>query len=193
MKIYFTGSLHNKDIDKVIYQKIVELLIEAGHDVRADHILKTKQHELDAQPASERSIYYDKLNKWISAADLVVGEVSYPSTINIGHEISLALDKGKPVLALYQKGRAPGVLQGIKSERFMLIEYTYSELKKMLDYGLDEAINQVDVRFNFFISPQIGRYLDWVAQKKRVPRAVFLRKLIENEMQTDKDYEDTLK
>ena len=151
MKIYFTGSLHNKDIDKVIYQKIVELLIEAGHDVRADHILKTKQHELDAQPASERSIYYDKLNKWISAADLVVGEVSYPSTINIGHEISLALDKGKPVLALYQKGRAPGVLQGIKSERFMLIEYTYSELKKMLDYGLDEAINQVDVRFNFFI------------------------------------------
>jgi len=105
MKIYFTGSLHNKDIDKEVYAKIVHLLEADGHEVRADHILKTKQGELDAQSASERSIYYEKLNKWISNADLVVGEVSYPSTINIGHEISLALDKGKPVLALYQKGK----------------------------------------------------------------------------------------
>lgn len=188
MKIYFTGSLHNRDIDKEVYSKIVDLLIHAGHDVRADHILKTKQVDLDIQSASERSIYYDKLNKWISSADLVVGEVSYPSTINIGHEISLALDKGKPVLALYQKGRAPGVLQGIKSDRFMLVEYTLPELKKTLEYGLDEATNQVDVRFNFFISPQIGKYLDWVSQKKRIPRAVYLRKLIEEEMNSNTEY-----
>jgi hypothetical protein len=88
MKIYFTGSLHNRDIDIDTYSTIVELLVKAGHDVRADHILKTKQVDLDVQSATERSIYYDKLNKWISSADLVVGEVSYPSTINIGHEIS---------------------------------------------------------------------------------------------------------
>jgi len=188
MKIYFTGSLHNKDIDKEVYAKIVHLLEADGHEVRADHILKTKQGELDAQSASERSIYYEKLNKWISNADLVVGEVSYPSTINIGHEISLALDKGKPVLALYQKGRSPGVLQGIKSDRFMLVEYTLPELKRTLDYGLEEALNQVDVRFNFFISPQIGRYLDWVSQKKRIPRAVYLRKLIEEEMNSNTEY-----
>lgn len=190
MKIYFTGSLHNKDIDKEIYTKIVDLLVSSGHDVRADHILKTKQVDLDIQSASERSIYYEKLHKWISSADLVVGEVSYPSTINIGHEISLALDKGKPVLALYQKGRAPGVLQGIKSERFMLVEYTIPELKKTLQYGLEEAFNQVDVRFNFFISPQIGRYLDWVSQKKRIPRAVYLRKLIEEEMNSNDEYKE---
>lgn len=191
MKIYFTGSLHNRDIDKETYSKIVDLLINFGHDVRADHILKTKQVDLDVQTASERSIYYDKLNKWISGADLVVGEVSYPSTINIGHEISLALDKGKPVLALYQKGRAPGVLQGIKSDRFMLVEYTLPELKKTLEYGLEEALNQVDVRFNFFISPQIGKYLDWVSQKKRIPRAVYLRKLIEEEMHSNSEYSET--
>lgn len=190
MKIYFTGSLHNKDIDKQVYEKIVSLLETSGHEVRSDHILKTKQLDLDTQSASDRSIYYEKLHKWISSADLVVGEVSYPSTINIGHEISLALDKGKPVLALYQKGRAPGVMQGIKSDRFMLVEYTLPELKKTLDYGLDEALNQVDVRFNFFISPQIGRYLDWVSQKKRIPRAVYLRKLIEEEMKSNSEYSE---
>lgn len=191
MKIYFTGSLHNKDIDKEIYSKVVRLLEQEGHDVRADHILKADPVDLGTQSASDLTIYYEKLNKWIANTDLVVGEVSYPSTINIGHEISLALDKGKPVLALYQKGRAPGVLQGIKSERFMLIEYTLSDLKKTLDYGLEEALNQIDVRFNFFISPQIGRYLDWISQKKRIPRAVYLRKLIEEDMGNNSEYNES--
>jgi len=70
----------------------------------------------------------------------------------------------------------------------MLVEYTLPELKRTLDYGLEEALNQVDVRFNFFISPQIGRYLDWVSQKKRIPRAVYLRKLIEEEMNSNTEY-----
>ncbi len=191
MKIYFTGSLHNKDIDIDLYSKIVSLLETGGHTVEADHILKTKQIDLDTQTASERSIYYDKLNKRMTGADLIVCEVSYPSTINIGHEVSLALDKGKPVLALYQKGRAPGVLQGIKSDRFMLFEYTLPELKSTLEYGLEEALAQVDVRFNFFISPQIGRYLDWVSQKKRIPRAVYLRKLIEEEMKNNSEFNES--
>lgn len=190
MKVYFTGSLHNKDIDKEIYSKIVDLIVNGGHEVRSDHILKAKQVDLDAQSASERSIYYDKLNKWMSAADLIVAEVSYPSTINIGHEVSLALDKGKPVLALYQKGRAPGVLQGIKSERFMLVEYTIGDLKRTLEYGLEESLAQVDVRFNFFISPAIGRFLDWVSKKKRLPRAVYLRRLIEEDMRANKEYNE---
>ncbi|MFZ2199534.1 MAG: nucleoside 2-deoxyribosyltransferase [Microgenomates group bacterium] len=191
MKIYFTASLHNKDIDRELYRKIVTVLEDQGHSVHADHILKTQLVDLDSHTASERSTFYEKLNKWMSSADLVVCEVSYPSTINIGHEVSLALDKGKPVLALYQKGRAPGVLQGIKSDRFMLIEYTLNDLKDTVVYGLEEAMAQVDVRFNFFISPQIGKYLDWVSQKKRIPRAVYLRKLIEEEMKGNTEYSES--
>ena len=190
MKVYFTGSLHNKDIDKKVYQQIVDILIEKNHKVRYEHILKSTLIDLDAQNAVERSTYYNKLNKWISSADLVVCEVSYPSTINIGHEVSLALDKGKPVLALYQKGRSPGVLQGIKSDRFLLVEYTLNDLESTLDYGLEEAAAQVDVRFNFFISPGIGRYLDWIAKKRRVPRAVYLRRLIESDMKENKKYNE---
>lgn len=188
MKIYFTGSLHNRDIDKRTYREIVKLLTAKGHNVKAEHILDKEPVKLDTQSPAERSLYYDKLNKWISDADLVVCEVSYPSTINIGHEVSLALDKGKPVLALYQKGRNPGVLQGIKSEKFLLVEYTADDVDDALIYGLDEAVSQMDVRFNFFISPAIGRYLDWVARKKRIPRAVYLRRLIEVEMKENKDY-----
>lgn len=190
MKIYFTGSLHNRDIDKILYTRIVDYVKKLGHEVKYDHILSSEIVNLDKQTASDRITYYDKLNKWISSSDLVLCEVSYPSTINIGHEVSLALGKGKPVIALYQRGRAPGVLQGLTSERFVLVEYTDDDLERVVNYALEDAGSQVDVRFNFFISPQIGTYLDWVSKKKRLPRAVYLRKLIEEDMKSNKDYSE---
>lgn len=188
MKIYFTGSLHNKDIDKKIYKKIIRYLEKIGNNVKADHILFPTIEDLDRQTMTERMSYYKKLDQWISQSDLVVCEVSYPSTLNIGHEVSLALDKGKPVLALYKKNREPGVLVGISSERLILMEYSDNDLEKVTKEGLSEASDQMDVRFNFFISPRIGTYLDWISKNKKTPRAVYLRKLIEEDM-SKSDYE----
>jgi hypothetical protein len=44
------------------------------------------------------------------------------------------------------------------------------------------------VRFNFFVSPKILTYLDWVGQKRMIPKSVFLRNLIEREMKKDRDF-----
>jgi len=55
---------------------------------------------------------------------------------------------------------------------------------------LEEAKRRMDVRFNFFVSPKILAYLDWVAQKRMVPRSVFLRNLIEKEMKKDKGFRE---
>lgn len=188
MKIYFTGSLHNRGIDKNLYQKIVDVLQKMGHSVKADHILDASVGQLEHQSATQRTTYYQRLNQWINSSDVIVCEVSYPSTLNIGHEVSLALDKGKPIVALYQKNREPGVLQGISSEKFQLLEYSDEDLKGVLQYGLEEATGQIDVRFNFFISPEIQQYLDWVAKYKRTPRAVYLRELLEKDMGENKDW-----
>lgn len=188
MKIYFTGSLHNKDIDKSVYRKITEVIEALGHTINAPVLDLTVEY-LNNQSKADRAKYYKKLKKLISRVDVVVGEVSYPSTINIGHEVTLALDAGKPIVALYQKGREPGVLQGIDSDKFVLLEYGNGDLKQVLEYGLEEAQEQMDVRFNFFVSPQIGNYLDEIAKKKRVPRAVYLRRLIEADMKKHPDFE----
>ena len=188
MKIYFTGSLHNLDSDKDVYLQIVKTVESFGYSVKADHILKTTKEELDKKTAPERTSFYKELNRFITASDVVVAEVSFPSTINIGHEVSLALDKGKPIIALYQPGREPGVLQGIHSDRFILLEYTLTDLKTVLEYGLEEAAAQIDIRFNFFVSPEIASYLDYVAKKRKLPRAVYLRRLIEEDMAKNSDY-----
>jgi hypothetical protein len=49
-------------------------------------------------------------------------------------------------------------------------------------------LENIDTRFNFFISPKIGNFLDWIAKKKKLPRAVYLRKLIEDDMDKNKEY-----
>ena len=56
--------------------------------------------------------------------------------------------------------------------------------------AIEKAREKVDVRFNFYISPEIGRYLDWISQRKKLPRSVFLRGLVERHMHADKEYRD---
>ena len=188
MKIYFTGSLHNEGIDKELYRTIVDFLEKMGHVVKADHILRVDKSALETQTVSQRSEFYKKLQRWISSSDIVVAEISYPSTLNIGHEISMAIDKGVPVVGLYRNGRPPGLLLGISSEKLLLVEYTIDSLFDILKDAVEEVASKMDTRFNFFISPQIGAYLDWIAKNKRIPRAVYLRRLIENDMQQNKEY-----
>ena len=149
MKIYFTGSLHNRDIDKKIYRRIISYLEKLGNTVKADHILYPTVEDLDRQTLTQRVGYYKDLDRWIKQSDLVVCEVSYPSTLNIGHEVSLALDKGKPVLALYQKNREPGVLLGISSEKLILMEYSENDLEKIakikaFEANIDKFIKPID-------------------------------------------------
>jgi hypothetical protein len=94
----------------------------------------------------------------------------------------MALNMGKGVIALYMKNKYPFLLGGIQSDRLVIEEYAPKNVKEVLKMAFDQLTEQMDVRFNFFISPSIGAYLDWVAKTKKEPRAVYLRKLIEEDM-----------
>ena len=81
-------------------------------------------------------------------------------------------------------------LLGLKSEKVIWVEYNDNNLKEVLTEALVKAKDQSDVRFNFFVSPKILNYLDWIAKKRMTPRSVFLRDLIEKEMKKDEDEEN---
>ena len=161
---------------------MIKTLKDLGHTVISDHVLNNSIEEMDAWTTKDRTEYHRKMSKAITTCDLAVCEVSFPSTISIGHEVTLALDKGKPVIGLYQPGKEPGVLQGIHSDKFMMYEYDAKNLAEVLEYAMDEASEKIDVRYNFFISPKMARFLDVVAKDKKLPRAVYLRQLIEEDM-----------
>lgn len=189
MKTYFTASLLYRKERINFYKAIVDTLTTLGHTVTGFDVLTGPVE--DVMQLSDTAVVqsYKKFLKWIAACDQVVVEASFPSTINIGHEISIALEKGKPVIALYQKGQKPFFLVGMESEKLMLIEYTNEkDLATHLNEALQGAKELVDTRFNFYISPEINYYLDWINQNKKLPRAVFLRSLLEKAMKADKDF-----
>lgn len=191
MKVTFVAS-HSQSSDLgEYYERIKKVLEERGYTVYAGTLFakqdKSREY-LDNQKKREEW-YKDSIAK-VRESDVVVVETSYPSTANVGHELTYALDLGKPVIALYKSGRDPFFLRGRVDDKLTILPYTTYDLEQVLANAFDYALSTQDVRFNFFISPQIGRYLDWVSQKKRIPRAVFLRKLIEQEMQKDSHYKD---
>lgn len=194
MKVTFVAS--HSQISELgdFYTRINKVLVDRGYTVYSGTLFDKKHNTaVFVDDQKKREEWYKESISKIREADVVVVETSYPSTANVGHELTYALDLGKPVIALYKSGRDPFFLRGRVDDKLTILPYTTYDLEQVLINAFDYALAIQDVRFNFFISPQIGRYLDWVAQKKRVPRAVFLRKLIENEMLGDKEYEETLK
>src|SRR3990172_4236242 len=109
MTAYFTASIVGKKQYEPNYLAILHLLEQKHINVLANHILNTSENEIRLETREERLDFQDKLDSWISQADFVVAEVSFPS-ISVGYEISLALHRGKPVLVLYSNGHPPSLL-----------------------------------------------------------------------------------
>ena len=190
MKIYFVGSIAAYESNVYDYKLITSTLRALGHEVFDTHM----ERSLDAvksDSSAYRANYYKELIKKIKMSDVVVAEVSFPSSINIGHEITLALEYEKPVFALYVHGKSPMMLEGNLNEKFIMGEYSTSnedDFKVLLEKNLEKLIGLSDIRFNFFISPKMSRFLDWISKDRMIPKAVFLRKLIEDEIDKAKDF-----
>ncbi len=190
MRIYFSAAVSLSSYYGENYKKIVDVLEKLGHQVVHEHITLNSLDKIFSKSRHDNIEFYKKIVKEINKADVVVAEVSFPSTLNVGHEVSLALEKGKPVLALYAEDKTSPFFEGIGNDLLFYHGYKISELESFLPKLINEVIKRADVRFNFFISPEIGRYLDWVNQNKKIPRAAFLRGLIERAMKIDKQFED---
>lgn len=188
MKIYFAAAISQKETFGEMYLKIVKALQDGGHKVQHEHITKSTMQDVIIKSNDERVKYYQKALRWISAADVVVIEASFPSTLNIGHEITVSLNRGKPVIVLYKKGHDSFFLHGLTSDRLFLVEYTEDNISEVVKDSLEYAKDQADTRFNFFISPSLSHYLDWISQRLKVPRSVYLRRLIKEDRDKHPEY-----
>lgn len=186
MKIYFVGSISGKEQYIDNYKVIITALKKVDHEVMENTIEPSKNYVYSLSDEGKIEQYKNVL-RWITTADMVVAEASF-SSMGVGYEISLALEKGKPVLVLYEEGHAPHFLEGIRSDKLLIEKYTKNNLEEVIQAGVEYLSDQQDTRFNFFISPKHQHYLDWVAKHRKIPRAVFLRNLIDEEMYQDKGY-----
>ena len=187
MKVYFTASLRGKEEFGEYYTKIVKYIESRGHKMISNHVFVNDSKSIAAQDKAHALKAYHQLVDSIKKADIFISEVSTQS-ISVGHELTEAMNLNKPVVVMYMGERRPSMLFGSGYEKLQMIQYTVDNYEALLDHALEEAGKHTDVRFNFFVSPKILNYLDWVAQKRMIPRSVFLRNLIEREMKKDREF-----
>lgn len=189
MKVYFTSSARASKQLKENYRLIFSLVKSLGHTHLDDYKDSDDASKIYFATHEENLRLYKNAMECIRNADVVILEVSTHS-LTMGYLLQQGLSMSKPVIALYLQGNKPVFAAGIDNEKLQLVEYTPETLKGELELALQNAQENTDVRFNFFISPAIGRYLDWVSKVKKIPRSVYLRALIEKEISQNTEYQD---
>lgn len=182
MKAYFTASIVGKRNHLNNYQRIVDILKKKGLSVQFEHILHTTEEHLDKETKEGRIAFQQKLQRWITQADFVIVETSYPS-ISVGYEIALAAHLMKPVLMLFSEGEAPSLLAAYKDEHIISQKYSPETLEEIISDFITYVEGTNDTRFTFFITSEIASYLDQISKADKLPKSVYLRRLIKEDME----------
>lgn len=186
MKVYFMASPRGKTKLSDEFDKIYHAIEKQGHENVSDFLVTV---DVDKFYLSDISDFFKQTVVNLKQADVCVFETTIPS-LAVGHLMSLALTLSKPIVALYTGDRVPFFLSGSEDERVFIAQYSQESINKVLEDAFDFAKNQSDTRFNFFISPRHVNYLDWIAKSRKLPRSVYLRRLIESDMANNQDFKN---
>lgn len=190
MKVFFVASPRSVNKEPELYKKITKIIKDNCTGMVGDMVLEfanTNLEDFYNRSHKQRVDHYKKTMDFVKKSDVVVVEVSEHS-MSMGYIVNKALEDGKPVIALYKLGFDPYFFSGIEDGKLLISSYTEDTLVSVLGDLLEKVKSLSDVRFNFFVSPKILNYLDLVAQKRMIPRSVFLRNLIEKEMKKEKEF-----
>ena len=188
MKVFFNISSRSDEKTKQNSDKIYNLILSSKnshvYDYREDDIKFNSKEDEDEE---KFSALYQKVIKSLRSSDVVILEIS-TNSFTQGYILQRALDMGKPVIALHQKGKYSIFVKGIKSTMLQIIEYDDYSLGFSLKEALRFAEENLISKFNFYLSADINNYLTWVSKNRNLPKSTFLRELIRSRMSQDQEY-----
>lgn len=183
MKISFAASIRGKKFYGKNYSTIIDYLTNEGHLVY--HTTSFSEEKLLNLTAPRRIKYFQDFYKFINKSDLVIAECSFPS-INVAYEISYAIQQGKSVLVFHSRNNDGAILELrdpiFSSESISIYEYTEKNLVNTLKSALKCVHPQLDKRFTIIISSPIMSQLEKISKEKKIPKAVYIRQLIEKDL-----------
>lgn len=191
MKIFFLAAIQGKSELAENYKFVAEKIKTMGHKLTSDYLFDVSREKFENWKDSQELLdFHKKIIEDIKRSDMMVVEVTF-ERLSLGYWISLALELGKPTIALCRKGEKYHLLETLEiSQKFTLYEYSdLNDLGKELPMLIDFASEQQDTRFNFFISPKHQSYLDWISKNKKIPRSVYLREMIEADMRKNEEFQ----
>ncbi|MCX6757369.1 MAG: nucleoside 2-deoxyribosyltransferase [Candidatus Nomurabacteria bacterium] len=121
MKIYFAGSIRGGRDDKDIYAEIISLLKKYG-EVLSEHIGDKELSSFGQTHMTDSEIYQKDIG-WINESDIIIAEVTNPST-GVGYELGYAEFFCKKIIALYRPIEGKRISAMIKGNSYMTcVEY----------------------------------------------------------------------
>ncbi len=123
LTIYFAGAISGGRGDVAHYREIISALEHDGHRVHAGAV--AAEHVGADGERLESAAIFDRDIEWIASADVLVAEVSMPST-GVGYEIATARYRFEiPVICLYRPAHTKRCTAMVSGDRGVeLIEYT---------------------------------------------------------------------
>lgn len=122
LTLYFAGAISGGRDDVALYREIIAGLESDGYRVLAGAV--AAEHISDSGEALDSCAIFDRDLAWIAECDLVVADVSKPST-GVGYEIATARYRfGIPVICLYRPAHTSRCTAMVAGDRGIeLIEY----------------------------------------------------------------------
>jgi len=188
MKVYFYSKPEpEKESQAENHLKIFEFFRENGVDVVSNLRKRPDDDELS----------FEKMEGLV-----VEGSKSAPEA---GYLIATALSQEKPVLYLLPKGSIiPDQLRLLINNKkfkkiFLLDFYGQKTLNNFLIDFIDiietgELRRQVPtIKFTLRFTPRADRYMTWLSRKKNISKADLLRKMIDEDIKNDEEYQGHLR
>lgn len=187
MLVHFSASSRQIEKDIYLYRKIINAIRIAGHAISHDWIetawLMTQGKGRDGEGWDLNTIALE-VEAGIEAAEVAVIEATGVSTLGVGYELALALQRKKPTLVLIDERNTQGSYAIALRHDFLTIKtYDNDNLEKVITDFLDENIvNNKELRFNFVIDRKIYNHLRVKSFRTGRTKAEILRDLLEGDM-----------
>jgi len=184
MKIGLLSSHRGQKQFEKEHAGIVSYLEKKGHQVV--HSMDMTIEKLIPLSYPEREAIFMEFYTKLEDCDIVIAECSIQST-QVGFGLAHIRSKGKPIVILSIKGvggefATPGETYSNVDNMFVS-EYDLGTLSKVLDDALEYMQPHIDKRFTMIFPAYLLAKVEEVAHKKKLPKAVFIRQLIEQELQ----------
>lgn len=192
MKVHFSCSTTKLSEYKNNYLTIRDTIKKLGHSLTRDWLENAIKVRERGETVDREEIYKKTVESELMA-DVVVVEGTVPS-FSIGHQITLAIDKSKPVLFLLNKKvenenlLKSTFIDGINSPLLSVKNYDLDNIKSILENFFLKYKDGLHVRFNLVLNNELDNYLDWASFTYKDNKSEFIRKLIQERLLQETEY-----
>lgn len=186
MKVYFVCSTAELKKYRINYLTICRHIKELGHTITRDWLDEAIGFYERGNIEIDREDIYQKAISAILSSDAVVIEGTV-SSFSVGHQLTIALTKNKPILFLRCKSEGReyfknSFIDGIKSPHITKTDYTLNNIKEKLEDFFHRNRGGNAVKFNIVLTQEIDNYLEWASFTHRINKSELIRRLIQKHM-----------